>query len=127
MSRHENEDVTHLKLPDPVTTRTTYYFKDSVALNQGQFEELRTLCGRENKTPPVVCAKTVEGTDTNIVSHYILCNNAGRMYDPKATDKRYQARSIWKFRRVKKSTFDLYTKFLKQNYKSLLHQAERGL
>lgn len=119
MSRHENENVDFLNLPDPDPVLADYYLSDGSIISRDEYLKL--------KKPPRVCAKAVQNQETKIVTYFILCNNRNQMYDPRESDGRYFTRNWWKFRRVLKSTFEIYIKFLKQKYTSLLTQAERGL
>jgi len=119
MSRYERDDISHLNLPDPISTRANYYIKDGEVIKREKYNTL--------KHPAVVCCKEIQHIETKITTYYVLCNGCNQMFDPHEQDTRYKVRSQWKFRRVNRSTFDLYTKFLRQHYKSLLSQAERGL
>ena len=119
MSRHENEDISHLNLPDPKTNEVIYYLREGVAISEEEYKD------REMVTQ--VCAKIVKHIDSDNSSYYIFCNNRTQMYDPDNYDVRYMIRNTWKFRKVSRTVFDLYIKFLKQHYRSLLSQAERGL
>lgn len=117
MSRNENENLDHISLPDPVNTHANYYIKNGEIINRDVYYKM--------EKPPTVYAKEVQNTNTKIVTHFVLSNNHGQMFDPGEIDLRYRNRNIWKFRRVKRTAFELYIKFLKQHYKSFLRQAER--
>lgn len=119
MSRYDREDIEGLDLPDPDPTTSTYYIKDGVELDGNEYNGLLD--------PPKVCAKAIQHKDAKAITHYILCNDRNQMFDPKEWDSRYRRNNLWKFRRVDLSTFDLYVRFLKHSYRSLLSQAERGL
>ena len=119
MSRNDREDVEFLNLPDPEPTIANYYMAEGLVLDRDEFEQ--TQC------PLRICAKEIQNKETKITTYFVLCNNRNQMFDPRDTDARYQIRNVWKFRRVMRSTFDLYVKFLKQKYTSMLTQAERGL
>jgi len=119
MSRNENDNIDHLSLPDPIRTKANYYIKNGEIISREKFFETNW------KKRPIVYAKEVQNIDTKISTYFVLSNNNGQMFDPSEIDPRYKSRNIWKFRRVKKTAFDLYAKFLKQHYKSFLRQAER--
>ena len=119
MSRNENDNVDHLSLPDPTNTKANYYIKNGNVISREKFFEIRW------EDRPTVYAKEVQNINTKISSYFVLSNNHGQMFDSDEIDPRYKSRNIWKFRRVKKTAFELYIKFLKQHYKSFLHQAER--
>lgn len=115
MSRHENDNVDHLYLPNKNATQVTYYFQDGIVTD-------------EEPDNAMAFAKKVEWSDEKdqTVNYYILCNNYNRMFDPRETEPRYKTRQ-WRYRKVKKPAFDLYVRFLKEKYISLLLQAERQL
>jgi len=117
MSRNENQDVSHMNLPDPNVTEIRYFLPNGEIIDKEEYD-------KQGK----VCAKEIFNKDTHILSYYILCAGS-LMFDPRELKQncRYLSRNRWVFRRVKRSTFDLYTKFLKQQYTSFLHQAEREL
>jgi len=119
MSRYDREDVDFLNLPDPNPTIVNYYIKGGISLDREQYEQT------DNQS--AICAKEIQNKETKITTFYVLCNSLNQMFDPKDKDTRYGLRDQWKFRRVNRPTFDLYVSFLKNNYKSLLSQAERGL
>jgi len=119
MSRHDQEDVGFLNLPDPEVTSANYYLNGGIVMDRDEYNK------QQNKQ--TICAKEVQHKATQITYYYVLCNNRNQMFDPRETDTNYKIRNVWKFRRVSRSTFDLYTKFLKQKYTSMLIQAERGL
>ena len=119
MSRYDREDVEFLNLPDPDPTSVNYYINGGVAINRETYLQL--------DNPQSVCAKEVQNKETHIITYFVLTSNRNQMFDPKEHDSRYRTRNSWKFRRVNRSTFDLYVKFLTQHYKSFLLQAERGL
>ena len=116
MSRHEYENVDHMYLPNKNATFVTYYCADGNIVN------------KEKECKDIACAKKVEWFDEedNTVNYYILCNNYNRMFNPREIEPHYKNRG-WKYRKVDKPTFNLYTKFLKEKYHSLLLQAERRL
>ena len=119
MGRHDRDNVDHLNLPNPVTTTAIYYTETNEAIDREKYQTLRQ--------PPVIVAKEVQHPQTKITDHFILIGSNNRMYDPRVNDARYKRRDLWKFRRVTRVAFDLYRKFLKAKYSSLLTQAERAL
>jgi len=126
MSRNENENITHLKLPDPKTSNQTYYMENGSVLDDEQFAELIKGHKAKYTKPPMICAKTSFNLKSRLYTFYILC--AGSMlFDPRNTDSRYRIRNRWLLRRVKKSVFELYLKFLNTSHKTHLFQAERGI
>ena len=126
MGRNENEDVSHLDLPNPITLETQYYMEDGDILDDEQFESLKTECKQQRQKFPVTCAKSVHNIVTQIDTYFILCAGS-LLFDPRDKDSRYRSRHHWKMRRVNKSTYNTYIRFLRTNYTSFLHQAERGL
>ena len=127
MSRNEHEDVSGLTLPDPIITECIYHIeKKREVLDSDQYAKLIAMCKAQHLKPPFVCAKSILNTDTKINTYYILC--AGSiMFDFRYTDSRYRSRNRWKLRRVKKSVYDLYVKFLNTKHSTFLFQAERGI
>lgn len=125
MSRNENENVEFLKLPDSNTVDMIYYVHGGKKYTDEEY--LNLVTETKDRNIPNICCKMLTNKETGLTTYYILCNNMNQMFDPKNKDFRYKKRSNWKFRRVNRSTFDTYVKFLQQNYKSLLTQAERGL
>jgi hypothetical protein len=119
MSRNENEDISHLNLPDSKVADVIYIMRNSVEITKEQWEQM-------DPQPPVY-AKAVKSLRTGSHDYYVLINKHNRMCDPDNTDPYYKTRGLWKFRKVSASTYRKYTAFLKQHYKSLLLQAERGL
>lgn len=117
--RSDQENVEHLNLPDPELSIVVYYIDGGTSIDREDY--------LEQKLKTIICAKAVQNKQTDITRHYVLCNNRNQMFDPRETDGRYKIRNVWKFRSVNRSTFDLYVKFLKAKYTSLLTQAERGL
>jgi hypothetical protein len=119
MSRYDQDNVDHLDLPDPNPTVANYYIENSTFIDREAYMRM--------SDPPKVCAKEVQHKETKITSYFVLCNNRSRIFDPRVTDPRYRTRNYWKFRKVTRSTFELYIKFLKNKYNSLLLQAERSM
>jgi hypothetical protein len=119
MSRRENEDVSHLDLPDPTQTEATYYIGTGEAIDRDDFLNM--------EDQPLVCAKEVTHLETKITTYFVLCANTGQMFDPRDTDPRYRSRNVWKFRRATRTTFDIYLKFLVHKYTSMLSQAQRSM
>lgn len=103
MARYENEDVSGLDLPDPENKTCN----DIVCNN-------------------LICAREVYNSNTRMTTYHVLCAG-GLMFDPYNIDIRYKTRNQWKLRRVRKSTFDLYQKFISTRHKTFLHQAEREI
>ena len=126
MSRNENEDVSMLELPDPIITKCTYNIEKMGVMDSDGYEILIATCKAQHLKPPFVCAKSILNTDTQISSFFILCANS-IMFDPRNQDSRYRSRNRWKLRRVKKSVYDLYVKFLNTKHNTFLYQAERGI
>lgn len=103
MSRHENEDLTELEIPQDEITEKTYSVKSEI------------------------CAKSVFFSRTKTTKLFVLCNG-GRLFNPNMTnDTRYKKRSDWKMKRVNKSIFNAYLRFLKEKKEIYLHQAEREI
>lgn len=125
MGRHENEDLSHLDLPDPHQVDTLYYLENQAVLNDDEFNELLNVCAQEQRMAPVVCAKYISNPTTGMLTFYVLCAGSN-LYDPH-NKGRLRVRSPWKFRRTTRTTFDLYAKFLRTNHRSFLYQAERGI
>ena len=119
MSRNDQENVDFLDLPDPNPTTATYYIDDGISIDREQYDVLTDA--------KPICAKAIQNKITKTTTFFILCNSSNQMFDPKERDSRYKIKSRWKFRRVNSSTFDLYLRFLKHHYRSLLSQAEREL
>ena len=119
MARNEFENVDFLNLPDPDPTIANYYVIDGKTIAREQYKQL--------DNPPVICAKEIQNKETKITTYFILCNTRNQMFDPNEKDIRYKRRNDWKFRKVVRSTFETYVSFLRNHYKSLLSQAERGL
>jgi hypothetical protein len=126
MSRDENEDVSGLTLPDPIITECVYHIDQRGVLNDSQYAELMAECKAQHFKPPFVCAKSILNTSTMVNTYFVLCANS-IMFDPRNKDSRYRSRNRWKLRRVKKSIYDLYVKFLNTKHYSFLYQAERGV
>lgn len=103
MSRYENENLEGLNLPDP--DNKTY---DDVVCNN------------------VLCARVITNSNTRMTTYHILCAG-GQLYDPYNIDIRYKTRNPWKMRRVRRSAFELYFKFIDTRHKTFLHQAEREI
>ncbi len=103
MGRNENEDVSSLDLPDPITHEISERTESNVA-----------------------CARISLNPTTKMVSYYVLCSG-GQVFDPNNTDTRYRSRNRGKMKRVKKTMFDLYIKFLDTKHKTYLYQAEREI
>src|SRR6056297_4313452 len=114
MSRHEYEDIEHLNLPDKDMLEIVYVFDDGNTLPKEYSQNVTQK----------ICAKQVKHNKTDISSYYILSNDHNRMFDPRQRSRVYR-KYIWKYKKVDKECFDLYIKFLKQKYTSLLSQAER--
>ena len=126
MSRNENEDVSHLNLPDPISLQIQYYMEDGDILDDEQFDNLVLEYKQQQRKLPFICAKSVHNINTKINTYFVLC--AGSLiFDPRDKDSRYRSRHHWKMRRVNKSTYNNYIRFLRTSYTSFLHQAERGL
>lgn len=119
MSRYDHENIDFLHLPDPNPSNTHYYTSSGECMLKEKFLKL--------KDPPTICAKEVQNKQTKITSYFILCDSNNRLFNPKEHDSRKRFKLLWKFRRVKRSTFDFYIKFLRQHYRSFLLQAEREL
>ena len=126
MARNENEDVSHLNLPDPVVVQTQYYMENGNILDDKQLEDVIKEHRKIYKKLPIVCAKNIYNESTDIRTFFVLCAGS-LLFDPRDKDSRYRSRHHWKLRRVPKSVYDLYIRFLKTHYKSFLYQAERGL
>ena len=125
MSRHENEDLSHLDLPDPVEVNTTYYLADQQILDNDEWETLQYRCDALEKMPPVICAKYIINPQTGMHTFFVLCAGSN-LYDPH-NKGRLRIHNPWKMRKTTRTTFDLYTKFLRTNHKTFLYQAERGI
>ena len=119
MSRNDQEDVGFLDLPDPNPTTATYYIDGGIGVDREKYNVLTDA--------KPICAKVIQNKITKTTTFFILCNSSNQMFDPKERDVRYKKRDTWKFRSVNSSTFDLYLRFLKHHYRSLLSQAEREL
>jgi hypothetical protein len=119
MSRNEQDNIDHLDLPDPIQTEAIYFTTTGEAISREAYNQM--------KQPPKICAKKVMHNETGKVTLFVLCDSGAQMFDPRETDVRYLRRNVWKFRRVSGTSFDLYMKFLKQKYTSLLQQAQRRL
>lgn len=122
MSRYENDDLSHLDLPDPIQMNALYLLENGQVVDD---EEYQCLLKEQSKTP-VICGKQIGNQTTNMETYYILCSGSN-MFNPRNKDARYMIRNRWKFRRVTRSTYDLYDKFLRTNHQSFLYQAERGI
>lgn len=119
MSRNDQENVEHLDLPDPVQTDAIYYTCTGEPIDREDYNKM--------ENPPKICAKRVTHRDTGTTTLFVLSNSGGQMFDPRETDRRYLIRNVWSFRRVSGTPFELYMKFLKQKYTSLLQQAQRRI
>ena len=124
MTRHDQEDLEFLNLPDTETTSVVYNVEDGKAMSKKEYEDVKNNVIVKT---PTICGKAITTKETGITQYYVLCNNRNQMFDPGETDKRYIIRNRWKFTKVKRTAFDTYVKFLQQHYTSLLRQAERGL
>jgi hypothetical protein len=125
MGRYENENVEHID-NSPDQKNTYYFLEDGIKVTKEQY--YKAQCQE------IVCAKIIESTvlDRNYdeiskTNYYVLANNLGQLFDPRESDSRYRIRTRWQHRKVKRSVFDTYLKFLQQKYKSFLIQAEREL
>jgi len=125
MSRHENDDVSHLDLPDPVEADTLYYMNNGEILDNDTFEELMQICKDNGRIPPVVCAKYLINPQTGMHTFFVLCAGSN-LYDPHNRG-RLRVYNPWKMRKTTRTTFELYAKFLRTNHKTFLFQAERGM
>jgi hypothetical protein len=123
---NDESDFEHLDLPNPEITQTLYLMENNRVLNDDDFIMLVRTCKERYANPPVVCGKQITNTNTNIVTHFLLCSGS-QLFDPSSRDVRYRTRNRWKFRRVHKTTYDLYTKFLSTSHRTFLYQAERGI
>ena len=121
-----NENLDHLSLPNPNILTHKYSLENGKIVNDKQFTELLKKTQIDKTKIPLVCSKEVYNTDTKLSSYYILCAG-GQMYDPTNTDARYKKRNTWKFRKVNKTTYNSYTKFLTTRHKTFLYQAERNI
>jgi len=119
MSRNENVDISHLDLPDPIQTQAIYYIGDGESIDRKAYINM--------EQQPTVYAKQVQHIETKITTYFVLCASDGKMFDPRDTDKRYRIRNLWKFRRVTRTAFDMYVKFLQHKYTSMLSQAQRSM
>jgi len=119
MSQNDREDVSHLDLPDPIQTKAIYYVEGGKSIDRKEYLNI--------EKQPLVCAKEVQHLETKITTYFILCASNGQMFDPRETDRRYRVRNVWKFRRVTRTTFDIYLKFLQHKYTSMLSQAQRSM
>ena len=126
MSRYENEDVSHLELPDPIHLDVTYHLESGDELDEEQYQKLLDEYQAIQKAPPVLCGKKIWNPTTRMTTYFILCSGSN-MFNPRNKDARYMIRNRWKMRRVIRSTYDLYTKFLRTNHQTFLYQAERGI
>jgi hypothetical protein len=117
MSRNENENIDSLDVPKPGNAETEYYLSNGATVTEPKCDPPLIICGK------VLQSKVIG----NYSTYYVLCNKNNQFFDPQNSDIRYKTNGIWRFRRVDKDTFELYVKFLKQKYQSLLRQAERGL
>ena len=118
MSRNENEDVSDLELPDPQSLDVTFILEKGLEVKLEEYND-------QNKH--TICAKSLKHKGSGKTTYYILCGDGSTMFNPNNKDVGYKRRNVWKYRKVNKSTFDLYLLFLKNSYNSLLFQAERGL
>lgn len=125
MSRNENEDVSHLNLPDPVEIDVTYYLENDSIMKGEQYVELARKCTELQNIPPTICAKHIINPQTKIHTFFVLCAGSN-LYDPH-NKSRLRISTPWKMRKVTRTTFDLYKKFLRTNHKTFLYQAERGI
>ncbi len=123
---NNESDFEHLDLPDPNITQILYLMENNRILNDEEFYILVKTCKERYAKPPVVCGKQITNLNTNIVTYFLLCSGS-QIFDVSSRDVRYRTRNRWKFRRVHKSTYDLYTKFLSTQHKTFLYQAERGI
>jgi len=119
MSRNEQENLDHLDLPDPVQTTAVYITINGEEIDRTEYNSM--------EKQPKICAKKITHNETGKTTLFILCDSGAQMFDPRNTDVRYLRRNVWQFRRVSGTSFDLYMKFLKQKYTSLLQQAQRRL
>lgn len=126
MSRYENDDLSHLNLPDPLQLNTVYHLEDGQELDGEAYDNMLTEYQAAEKAPPVTCGKVILNPTTNMVTYFVLCS-ASSMFNPRSKDARYMIRNRWKMRRVSRSTYELYIKFLRTNHQTFLYQAERGL
>jgi hypothetical protein len=125
MGRYENENVEHID-NSPDQQNTYYFLEDGIKVTKEQYYQAQCQ--------EIVCAKIIENTilDRNYdefskTNYYVLANNRGQLFDPRESDSRYRIRTRWQYRKVRRSVFDTYLKFLQQKYKSFLIQAEREL
>lgn len=125
MSRNENEDLSHLNTFGNNSTEITYCFDGGKTISKNECEKIsQTVCAKIIKS--IVNDSDAIQNSSNNTSYYILCNNHNMMFDPREKNPRYK-RNLWKYRKVDYTTFNLYMKFLKEKYTSLLTQAERRL
>lgn len=121
MSRHENENIDHLNLPDTQVLERKHVLTSGKTLSDTELNKINV-----GNKPPIICAKEVFNNSTKSYSYYILCAG-GQMFDPTKIDVRYKSRNNWKHRRVNKSTYNLYMQFLNTKHKTYLYQAERSI
>ena len=126
MARHESENVDDLNLPDPDVLKKRNFLENGMIVDDEELTQLMNQYNIQRKTPPVICAKEIFNTKTRLYSYYILCAG-GQMFDITNTNVRYKSRNIWKLRRTNKTTYGLYTQFLKTKHKTYLYQAERNV
>ena len=126
MARNENENVDHLVLPDPEVLKVSLVMEKGESITEEDFEKQVYNAKAQKKKQPTICGKIMYNTNTRLSSYYILIAGS-QMFDPTNTDIRYKTRTIWKYRRVKKTTFNLYIQFLKSRHKTYLYQAERNI
>ena len=123
----DNEsDFVHLDLPNPEITNTLYLMENNGILDDDAFIKLIKTCKERYANPPVICGKIITNTNTHITTYFLLCSGS-QLFDPGSRDVRYRTRNRWKFRRVHKTTYDLYAKFLSTSHRTFLYQAERGI
>lgn len=123
---NNESDLAHLNLPNPEVTKTMFLMENNQSLDDDEFLTLVKTCKERYVKAPVICGKQITNTDTNMTTFFLLCSGS-QIFDPSSRDVRYRTRNRWKFRRVNKSIYELYTKFLSTNHKTFLYQAERGI
>jgi len=126
MSRNENDDVSHLNLPTPNKVESTYHMENGSILDDEKLAKLIRDIKKDYKKLPIICAKKTYNKSTDTNTFFVLCSGS-YLFDPKNKDSRYRIRNRWKMKRVNKSIYDLYIRFLRTYYKSFLYQAERSM
>lgn len=108
MARGENEDVSSLDLPDPITVNKTYFDKN----------------GKLTTDEKLAFAMVVESD--NKESYYIKYSR-GEIVDPHHIDYNFKNKNYTVFKKVLKDSFDMYHKFLETKNRLYFTRARRYL